>query len=203
MRLSDWCILVAAIGICCIMPLGIRMSNLSEAFCSQQLYSRILDRVCEDSLIDAVDTEQEFGEPQVDVQKVYERFDELLAMEFGAVSAWEKEKLLEGIRFKQFENLAPQLSVQQTEDLRQAWETAIARSGNPGEKEISLYFPYIAGEDWYQNLAGPSLYSYFEPERIPPGDYRRYAFSGSRIVKLAPEAGYGAARSGSSIQQKP
>lgn len=205
MKLSDWCILVTAIGICCILPLDIQMSYVSRAFCLQKSYDRVLDRICEDSLMDAVEAEYGQGEMQVDVSKVYERFEELLSLEFGTVSEWEKEKLLRSVRLEQFEYLDSKLSVQQTEELRQAWEAAIAMKSQTGEKEFSLYFPFLSGEDWYQNPAGPSFYSFFDPEgeEAVPGGYRRYVFSGGRIVKQVPEGGYGAVQSGSSIQKKP
>ena len=207
MRISDWCILISLLGICFFLPLDIRAAYLSQSFCQQAMYEKILDRVCEDSLLDAVAEEGEEGCVQVDVQKAYQRFDELLDMEFGAISEWERQRLLSGIRLKQFENLSKGLSVSQTEELREKWEAAIAlhdgATGDGEKKRIELYFPYIPGEDWYQNLTGPSLYSFYEPDgRGGLSDiYRRYVFSGSRIVKQAPEAGYGAVQSGSSIQK--
>lgn len=195
MKLTDWAILFAAVFICFALPPDLLGAYQSQAFFYQKEYGRILDRACEDSLMDSVLLEQDDGRVVVDTDRVYARFAELLDLGFDAVSQEQRDKMRESVRMKRFYHLDPALSVEQTDEIRRQMELAVTgydgkRAGVQADAEMfSFYFPYIPKEDWYQKIAGPSLYALFEPDSSgdPFMACRRYTFSGARIVKQIPE----------------
>lgn len=203
MKLTDWCILFAALFVCIMLPLDLRTEYIAQSFCQQKKYDKALDRICMDSLTDSVIRENDDGSMVVDEARVNDRFRELLMLTFDAVSQEDREYLRRCIRMQQFYDLQDMLTAEQTDAVRRQMEQAVADSRNDAHiKNMGLfafYFPYISHEEWYQSLAGPSLYSFFEADSSedPWKKYRRYVFSGGRIVKQVPEAGYGAARYGS------
>lgn len=202
MKLTDWCILFTALFVCIMLPLDLRTNYLSQSFCQQKKYEKALDRACMDSLMDSVVRENDDGSVVVNEEQAGGRFRELLAFEFDSVSKESLEYLKQCIRMQQFYNLPETLTAAQTDAVRGRMEQAVADGGNEaGIKNMALlsfYFPYIPKEDWYQNLAGPSLYSLFEADSSadPWKKYRRYVFSGGRIVKQVPEAESEAVQSG-------
>lgn len=202
MRLTDWCIVFAAVCLCFFVPLDLKIGYLAEAFCQQEQYERRLDRICEDSLMDSILQENEDGTILADQDRIYRRFEELLQLEFDAISSEERQYLCDCIRIMQFEYLQPVLSPEDTDRIRERFEQIAAGQGQEGAPgraadKFAFYFPYITQEDWYQNIAGPSLYSLFEPDSSgdPWEPYRRYVFSGGRIVKQE-EAQSGSVQSG-------
>lgn len=202
MKLTDWCILFVALFLCVILPLDLRTGYLSQSFCQQKKYERVLDRACMDSLVDSVIRENDDGSVVVDERQVHGRFRELLGLEFDAVSREEREYLQQCIRMQQFYHLERVLTPVQADAVRMQMEQAAADSNydmwKKNKQLLSFYFPYIPQEEWYQNLAGPSLYSLFEADSSadPWEKYRRYVFSGGRIVKQVPEAESEAVQSG-------
>lgn len=202
MKLIDWCILFMALCLCVMLPLDLRTGYLSQSFCQQKKYEKMLDRACMDSLMDSVILENDDGSVVVDESQVHRRFQELLGLGFDAVLRQEREYLQQSIRMQQFYNLERELTPAQADRIRMQMEQSAADSSfdmwKKNKQLISFYFPYIPQEDWYQNLAGPSLYSFFEADSSadPWEKYRRYVFSGGRIVKQVPEAESEAVQSG-------
>lgn len=191
MKLTDLCILFAAIFICLILPLELRISDDRAKYYSSRQFNRSFDRIVADAMEDVVIAEDEEGRVIVDEEKVHERFDHLVELTFD--TGLPDPKLYEAVKLNMFADMSGSPSYAQSEEIRNLLQEALNQritqdiiSGYRRQAAFfEMTFPYSPHESWYQSLYGPMFFVVFDPDddNMPWNDIDRIVFSGSRIEK--------------------
>ena len=185
MKLSDFCIVFAALFVCLFLGRDLHIEGLLTRQATQIVYDRQMDRIAEDALMDVIETQMDDGTLAVRTDQMKERYEKLLAWSLdltdddcrrrggGAVTLWE------------FGQYPYELSAQERDEMRSDMETQIndVKRRRREAAQLAIALPYVAYDDWYQTIAEPQLMTVFDPREPCPGSDRALV-SGSRIVKL-------------------
>ena len=185
MRLTDYCILFAALFVCLFLGRDLRIAGLTEQYTTRLVHERKMDRIAEDALMDVVETQQDEGSPVIRMAHMQEKYAKLLRLQYDltdedcALRAWE------AVTLWQFGQYPYAWSAQELDALRDELQHGMneAKRRRREQKRLRLEFPYVAYEDWYQMPQGAQLFTGFDP-RESVGGLDRAVFSASRIVKL-------------------
>lgn len=185
MRLTDYCILFAALFVCLFLGRDLRIAGLTEQYTTRLVHERKMDRIAEDALIDVVETQQDDGSPVIRMAYMQEKYAKLLRLQYDltdedcALRAWE------AVTLWQFGQYPYAWSAQELDALRDELQHGMneAKRRRREQTRLRLEFPYVAYEDWYQMPQGAQLFTGFDP-RESFGGLDRAVFSASRIVKL-------------------
>ena len=185
MRLTDYCMLFAALFVCLFLGRDLRIAGLTEQYMTRLVYERKMDRIAEDALMDVVETQQDDGSSVIRMADMQEKYAKLLRMQYDltdedcALRAWE------AVTLWQFGQYPYAWSAQELDDLRDELQHGMneAKRRRREQTRLRLEFPYVAYEDWYQMPQGAQLFTGFDP-RESFGGLDRAVFSASRIVKL-------------------
>ncbi len=185
MRLTDYCILFAALFVCLFLGRDLRIAGLTEQYTTRLVYERKMDRIAEDALMDVVETQQDDGSSVIRMADMQEKYAKLLRMQYDltdedcALRAWE------AVTLWQFGQYPYAWSAQELDDLRDELQHGMNETKRRRREQmrLRLEFPYVAYEDWYQMPQGAQLFTGFDP-RESFGGLDRAVFSASRIVKL-------------------
>ena len=185
MKLTDFCILFAALFVCLFLGRDLYIQRLIAERISEISYNRQMDRVDEDALMDIVETAYEDGLLQVRTGQLQEQFERLLALSFDLADDDCTLRAREAVTLFYFRQFPYDIS---SEELNQV--IADMQMQVNGEKKrrrqeqlFSIAMPYRAHEPWYQKPAGPQLLTVFDPRGL-----NRAVFGGGRIVKLSRSA---------------
>lgn len=185
MRLTDYCILFAALFVCLFLGRDLRIAGLTEQYTTRLVHEKKMDRIAEDALMDVVETQQDDGSPVIRMVSMQEKYAKLLRMQYDlrdedcALRAWE------AVTLWQFGQYPYAWSAQELDALRDELQHGMneAKRRRREQTRLRLEFPYVAYEDWYQMPQGAQLFTGFDP-RESFGGLDRAVFSASRIVKL-------------------
>lgn len=185
MRLTDYCILFAALFVCLFLGRDLRIAGLTEQYTTRLVHERKMDRIAEDALMDVVETQQDDGSPVIRMAHMQEKYAKLLCLQYDltdedcALRAWE------AVTLWQFGQYPYAWSAQELDALRDELQHGMneAKRRRREQTRLRLEFPYVAYEDWYQMPQGAQLFTGFDP-RESFGGLDRAVFSASRIVKL-------------------
>lgn len=185
MRLTDYCILFAALFVCLFLGRDLRIAGLTEQYTTRLVHERKMDRIAEDALMDVVETQQDDGSPVIRMAYMQEKYAKLLRLQYDltdedcALRAWE------AVTLWQFGQYPYAWSAQELDALRDELQHGMneAKRRRREQTRLRLEFPYVAYEDWYQMPQGAQLFTGFDP-RESFGGLDRAVFSASRIVKL-------------------
>ena len=185
MRLTDYCMVFAALFVCLFLGRDLRIAGLTEQYMTRLVYERKMDRIAEDALMDVVETQQDDGSSVIRMADMQEKYAKLLRMQYDltdedcALRAWE------AVTLWQFGQYPYAWSAQELDDLRDELQHGMneAKRRRREQTRLRLEFPYVAYEDWYQMPQGAQLFTGFDP-RESFGGLDRAVFSASRIVKL-------------------
>ena len=185
MKLTDFCLVFAALFVCLFLGRDLYIEGLLVQQTTQIAYDRQMDRIAEDALMDVVETEWENGTLVARTGQMQEQFEKLFALSLELTDddcrlrAWETATLWE------FEQYPYALTAQQLDSIRCDMEAQInkAKRRRREEAQLAIALPYVAYDDWYQAIAGPQLVTVFDPREPLPG-LDRAVVGGSRIVKL-------------------
>ena len=185
MRLTDYCILFAALFVCLFLGRDLRIAGLTEQYTTRLVHERKMDRIAEDALMDVVETQQDDGSPVIRMAHMQEKYAKLLRMQYDltdedcALRAWE------AVTLWQFGQYPYAWSAQELDALRDELQHGMneAKRRRREQTRLRLEFPYVAYEDWNQMPQGAQLFTGFDP-RESFGGLDRAVFSASRIVKL-------------------
>lgn len=185
MKLTDFCILFAALFVCLFLGRDLRIKTLCAQRVTELSYNRQMDRIAEDALMDIVETEYEDGTLLLRGQQFEEQYGRLLGLAFDLTDDEQRLLVAEAVTLWQLRQYPYDLTMQELEQIiadleKQAQEAKRIRRE---AQFFSIAMPYVSHEAWYQSLAGPQLVTVFDP-REPLTGYDRAVFSGSRIVKL-------------------
>ena len=185
MRLTDYCMLFAALFVCLFLGRDLRIAGLTEQYTTRLVHERKMDRIAEDALMDVVETQQDDGSSVIRMADMQEKYAKLLRMQYDltdedcALRAWE------AVTLWQFGQYPYAWSAQELDALRDELQHGMneAKRRRREQTRLRLEFPYVAYEDWYQMPQGAQLFTGFDP-RESFGGLDRAVFSASRIVKL-------------------
>lgn len=185
MRLTDYCILFAALFVCLFLGRDLRIAGLTEQYTTRLVHERKMDRIAEDALMDVVETQQDDGSPVIRMVSMQGKYAKLLRLQYDltdedcALRAWE------AVTLWQFGQYPYAWSAQELDALRDELQHGMneAKRRRREQTRLRLEFPYVAYEDWYQMPQGAQLFTGFDP-RESFGGLDRAVFSASRIVKL-------------------
>lgn len=185
MRLTDYCMLFAALFVCLFLGRDLRIAGLTEQYTTRLVHERKMDRIAEDALMDVVETQQDDGSSVIRMADMKEKYAKLLRMQYDltdedcALRAWE------AVTLWQFGQYPYAWSAQELDALRDELQHGMneAKRRRREQTRLRLEFPYVAYEDWYQMPQGAQLFTGFDP-RESFGGLDRAVFSASRIVKL-------------------
>lgn len=185
MKLTDFCILFAALFVCLFMGRDLRIA----AVCAQQYteisYNRQLDRIAEDAMMDIVQTQYEDGTLLLQTKKLQEQYERLIGLAFDLTDDEQRLRAAEAVTLWQLDRYPYGLSMQAQDQLIADMEKQ-AMEAKRKRREAQLFaiaMPYISHDAWYQSPAGEQLLTVFDP-REPFRGYDRAVLSGSRILKL-------------------
>lgn len=186
MKLTDFCILFAALFVCLFLGRDLKISRLLVAQVTQAVYNRQMDRITEDVLMDIAETGQDDGSLSVREDQLQEQYERLFSLAFDLTDDDCRLRAWEAVTLRQFKQYPYDLSAQELEAIRLDMEAQIncAKRMRREAAHLSIALPFTSHDDWYQSLAGPQLFGVFDPREPLPGMERAIA-SGSRIVKLA------------------
>ena len=185
MRLTDYCILFAALFVCLFLGRDLRIAGLAEQYTTKLVYDKKMDRIAEDALMDVVETQQDDGSSVIRMASMQEKYAKLLRMQYDltdedcALRAWE------AVTLWQFGQYPYAWSAQELDALRDELQYVMNETKRRRREQtrLRLEFPYVAYEDWYQMPQGEQLFTGFDPRESFSG-LDRAVFSASRIVKL-------------------
>lgn len=185
MRLTDYCIIFAALFVCLFLGRDLKIQRLTSQYTSQVIYERKLDRIAEDALMDVVETQKNDGTLVIRMEQMQDQYAKLLRLQFDLTDedcAW---RVWEAVTLRQFGQYPYAWTMQELDEYRDALQYQMneAKRIRREQTRLRLEFPYIAYEDWYQMPQGAQLFTGFDP-REPGGGMDRLIFSGSRIIKL-------------------
>lgn len=186
MKLTDFCILFAALFICLFLGRDLTISRMLAAQVTEAVYDRQMDRITEDALMDIAETGQDDGTLSVRTDQLQEQYERLFSLAFDLADDDCRLRAWEAVTLRQFQQYPYDLSAQELEAIRLDMEAQINRAKRLRQEEahLSIALPFTSRDDWYQSLEGPQLFGVFDPREPLPGMERAIA-SGSRIVKLA------------------
>lgn len=185
MKLSDFCMIFAALFVCLFLGRDLYIEGILTQQVSQIQYGRQLDRVAEDALMDAVETQMSDGTVAVRTAQMQEQYEKLLALSFGLADDDCRLRAMEAVTLWQFGQYPYALTAQELDRIRSDMEAQIndAKRRRREAMQLAIALPYLTYDDWYQTIGGPQLVTVFDP-REPFYGFDRAMLSGSRIVKL-------------------
>ena len=185
MKLSDFCMIFAALFVCLFLGRDLHIKGMLAGWTSQIQYDRQMDRITEDAMMDAVETELPDGTLAVRTAQMQEQYERLLALSFGLPDDNCRLRAMEAVTLWQFRQYPYALSAQDLEQIRSDMEAQIndVKRRRREATQLAIAMPYVTQDDWYQTIAGPQLLTVFDP-REPFWGSDRALISGSRIVKL-------------------
>lgn len=186
MRLSDWGILFGALFLCAAIPGELKQYYLQQAQFTTEEYNRAIDRAAWDCLMDTVEEEYADGSLRINGKMAEQHFYEQLYFVFDATSNREKQVLASGVRLFQVLNEKENLSMEETDKIREEMEQRVNENYERDAQLFSFYFPYIGAETWYQELKKQGVYVFYDVPEEAGMYYNRYLFSGSMIKKSSP-----------------
>lgn len=186
MKLSDFCMIFAALFVCLFLGRDLHIEGMLAGQISQIQYDRQMDRIAEDAMMDAVETQMPDGTVAVRNAQMQEQYEKLLALSFGLADDDCRLRAREAVTLWQFGQYPYALSAQELDMIRSGMEMQIndAKRRRREATQLSIALSYVTYDDWYQTIAGPQLLTVFDP-REPFWGADRALLSGSRIVKLA------------------
>lgn len=186
MKLTDFCIVFAALFVCLFLGRDLRIARMEGQYTSQIIYGKKMDRIAEDALMDVAETQQDDGSLVIRIDQMQDQYAKLLRMQFDLTDEDVTLRVWEAVTLWQFGQYPYNWSAEDLERFRDTLEYRVndARRSRREQLRLQLEFPYIAYDDWYQMPQGPQLFTVFGPRE--PGNcvIDRVVFSGSRIVKL-------------------
>ena len=185
MKLTDFCIVFAALFICLFLGRDLHIARLLAQQTTQIAYERQMDRIAEDALMDVTETQMDDGAVAVRTDQMQTQYEKLLAWSFDLTDDDCRLRAWEAVTLWEFEQYPYALSAQELNGIRSDMETQIndAKRRRREAAQLAIALPYVAYDDWYQTIAGPQLLTVFDP-REPFSGADRALVSGSRIVKL-------------------
>ena len=186
MKLSDFCMLFAALFVCLFLGRDMQIKKLIAAQTTQIIYDKQLDRIAEDALMDIVENEADDGTLHVRTDQLQEQYERLFSLAFDLSDDDCRLRAWEAVTLRQFGQYPYALSAQDLDTIRLDMEAQVNRAKCMRREAVhfAIALPYISYDDWYQSLAGAQLFTVFDPREPLPGMERAIA-SGSRIVKLS------------------
>ncbi len=188
MRLTDYCLIFAAMFVCLFLGRDLMIADLCARRLTTVAYERQMDRIAEDALMDVVETQGRDGAPIVRTGQIYEQYRHFLSCAYDLTEDDCRERAWEAVTLWEFSQYPYALTAQELDEIRDGLEQQI-NSRKRLRRELThfaLAFPYRSGGEWSQTLYGSQLLTVFDPWDVHAG-YDRAAFSGSRIVKLTVE----------------
>lgn len=185
MRLTDFCMIFAALFICLFLGRDLYIAGLIAQQTTQAAYDRQMDRIAEDALMDTVETQLDDGTLLVQEDEMQEQYEKLLAWSFDLTDDDCRLRVWEAVTLRAFAQYPYALSAQELDEIRSGMEVRIndVKRRRREEAQLAIALPYVAYDDWYQTIAGVQLITVFDPREPLPG-LDRALVSGSRIVKL-------------------
>ena len=185
MKLSDFCIVFAALFVCLFLGRDLHIEGLLTQQATQIVYDRQMDRIAEDALMDVIETQMDDGTLAVRTDQMKERYEKLLAWSLDLTDDDCRLRAWEAVTLWEFGQYPYELSAQELDEIRSDMETQIndVKRRRREAAQLAIALPYVAYDDWYQTLGGPQLLTVFDPREPFSGMERAFA-SGSRIVKL-------------------
>ena len=185
MKLSDFCIVFAALFVCLFLGRDLHIEGLLTQQATQIVYDRQMDRIAEDALMDVIETQMDDGTLAVRTDQMKERYEKLLAWSLDLTADDCRLRAWEAVTLWEFGQYPYELSAQELDEIRSDMETQIndVKRRRREAAQLAIALPYVAYDDWYQTIAGPQLMTVFDPREPFPGSDRALV-SGSRIVKL-------------------
>ncbi len=185
MKLSDFCIVFAALFVCLFLGRDLHIEGLLTQQATQIVYDRQMDRIAEDALMDVIETQMDDGTLAVRTDQMKERYEKLLAWSLDLTDDDCRLRAWEAVTLWEFGQYPYELSAQELDEIRSDMETQIndVKRRRREAAQLAIALPYVAYDDWYQTIAGPQLMTVFDPREPFPGSERALV-SGSRIVKL-------------------
>lgn len=185
MKLTDFCILFAALAVCLFLGRDLHIRALLAQSVSEISYNRQMDRIDEDALMDLVETACEDGTLSLRTEKLQEQFERLMALAFDLTDDACKQRAREAVTLFSFRQYPYDLSDADLSRIIEDMETQAneAKQRRRKVQHFKIAMPYCAHDAWYQTLSGPQLFSVFDP-REPLWGQERAVPGGSRIVKL-------------------
>lgn len=185
MKLSDFCIVFAALFVCLFLGRDLHIEGLLTQQATQIVYDRQMDRIAEDALMDVIETQMDDGTLAVRTDQMKERYEKLLAWSLDLTDDDCRLRAWEAVTLWEFGQYPYELSAQELDEIRSDMETQIndVKRRRREAAQLAIALPYVAYDDWYQTIAGPQLMTVFDPREPFPGSDRALV-SGSRIVKL-------------------
>lgn len=185
MKLTDFCILFAALFVCLFLGRDLHIETLCAKRLTEISYNRQMDRIAEDALMDIVETEYEDGTLLMRTKQLAEQYERLLGLAFELTDDAQRLRAAEAVTLWQLRRYPYALSGKELAQIYAGMETQM-KEAKRRRREMQLFaiaMPYSAHEAWYQSLAGPQLVTVFDPRELFQG-YDRAVLSGSRILKL-------------------
>lgn len=184
MRLTDFCLLFAALFVCLFLGRDLKIGALLEQRVTQTVYDRKMDRIAEDALFDAVETACADGTLRVRMQQMQECYASLLRLNFDLTDEDCKLRAWEAVTLWEFAQYPYAYSAQELDALRDrlARQLNEVKRSRREQTRLELEFPYVAAADWYQMAAGAQLLTVFDPRDFF-WSFDRAVISGSRILK--------------------
>lgn len=185
MKLSDFCIVFAALFVCLFLGRDLHIEGLLTQQATQIVYDRQMDRIAEDAPMDVIETQMDDGTLAVRTDQMKERYEKLLAWSLDLTDDDCRLRAWEAVTLWEFGQYPYELSAQELDEIRSDMETQIndVKRRRREAAQLAIALPYVAYDDWYQTIAGPQLMTVFDPREPFPGSDRALV-SGSRIVKL-------------------
>lgn len=185
MKLSDFCIVFAALFVCLFLGRDLHIESLLTQQATQIVYDRQMDRIAEDALMDVIETQMDDGTLAVRTDQMKERYEKLLAWSLDLTDDDCRLRAWEAVTLWEFGQYPYELSAQELDEIRSDMEMQIndVKRRRREAAQLAIALPYVAYDDWYQTIAGPQLMTVFDPREPFPGSDRALV-SGSRIVKL-------------------
>lgn len=185
MKLTDFCILFAALFVCLFLGRDLRIRAMLADSAGEISYNRQMDRIDEDVLMDLVETEDADGTLFVRTWELEERLERLLALAFDLPDDDLKLRAREAVTVYCFRQYPYRISAQEVDAVIENMEAEAnaAKCRRRETQHFKIAMPYRTGEPWYQPPSGPQLLTVFDL-REPSWGYERAVFGGGRIVKL-------------------
>ena len=185
MKLSDYCILFAGLFVCLFLGRDLRIASLQEQTLSSLTYEKRMDRIAEDALMDVVYTQLDDGTLVISMSDLEQNYERLIERGYDLTDEDCSLRVWEALALWQFGQYPYAWSASQLDAFRDELQQQM-NEGKRARREasrLSLEFPYISGDDWYQMPSGAQLFTSFDP-REEIGETDRVIFSAGRIVKL-------------------
>lgn len=189
MKLTDFCILFAALFVCLFLGRDLHIRALLAQNISEITYNRQMDRIDEDAPMDIVETVYEDGSLAVRTEDLRAQFERLLALAFDLTDDAGAMRAQEAVTLFCFRQYPYNLSARDVDAVIAGLEAEAngAKLRRREAQHLAIALPYCADEPWYQTIFGPQLVTVFDP-REPVWGGERAVFGGSRIIKLTERA---------------